>query len=114
MFGIPLLYLKLAGWAVLVLAIYGGYKYVDNLRDNNKELTEEKIQLEDMNDTLTTTLAESERMAKVRDEVSTISSEIRQNNVIVRENRETVINDSVTNGNDREVGPLLKEFFNAK
>lgn len=114
MFGIPLIYLKLGGWLLLVAAIYGGYKYVDNLRDTVQELRTEKTQLQDMNETLSASIAETQRMAEVRDEVSIISKEIREKNIVIRESREEVINDSVAKGNDREVGPLLREFFNSK
>ena len=114
MFGIPLIYLKLGGWLLFVAAIYGGYRYVDNLRDTVLELRTEKTQLEDMNETLTDSIAELQRMSEVRDEISTISREIREKNIVIKESREEVINDSVAKGNDREVGPLLREFFNSK
>jgi predicted Holliday junction resolvase-like endonuclease len=113
MFGIPLIYLKIAGWVALVAAVYGGYSYVRHLQHSVTTLKLEQQQLKDMNETLSTTIAESQRMQQVRDEVGSVSRGIREQNRVTQQKRETVIVTSVREGKDREVGPLLKEFFNA-
>jgi cell division protein FtsB len=114
MFGLSSLYLKLAGFAVLVLAIGGGYWYVDNLRDTVEELKTDNRQLSEMNETLSESMAEIHRMQEVRDEVSSYSDEVKVHNQKVRDNRESNISEDITAGKDRPVGPLLKEFFNDK
>lgn len=114
MFGLPSLYVKLGASALLVLAVFGGYKYVTGLQEKNQQLLTNQAQLEQMNETFANTIAEIERMKEVRDEVSEISHEIREKNTVIREQREIVINNSVEEGNDRQVGKVLNDFFNAE
>lgn len=114
MFGIPALYLKIAGWLLIVGAVYGAYAYVTGLQKDNKELEAQNKQVIEMNETLTSSIEEIQRMQENRDAVGSVSNEIRTENRRVMEKRSTVIDDSVSAGQDREVGPLLKEFFNAQ
>lgn len=110
---IPSLYLKIGGFVALVAAIYGGYSYVSNLREDNQELKRANEQVTNFNEALKEDLLEQHRMQEVRDEVSEVSQKIRNNNKNIKDNNSKVINESVVQGKDREVGPLLKDYFNA-
>lgn len=114
MFGIPVIWLKLGGWLLAVGILYGAYSYVTDLQQDKKELEAQNQQVIEMNETLTTSLEETQRMQENRDEVGSVSREIRTQNRNDMNKREGVINDSVGAGQDRQVGPLLKEFFNAQ
>lgn len=112
MFGLPTVYLKIAGFILLVGAMYGAYTYVTNLQDTVTNLTARNANLVENNDSLQTELEKQQYMKTVRDEVSEISAELRKNNQITKTTNEKDINESVKRGEDREVGSLLEGFFN--
>jgi septal ring factor EnvC (AmiA/AmiB activator) len=113
--GIPMaLILKIGGFLLVVGLIYGAYSYVTDLQSDKEELQKEVIQITDMNNTLTETIAETERMQTIRDEVGGVSRDIREENKRIKDTRDRKVDNLVQSGQDREVGPLLKEFFNAE
>lgn len=111
---IPYKLLGYIGGAMLIAgSIYAGYSYITNLNKNVVELNRQNTQLSEMNDTLSTSIAETERMQGVRDKVSEASNEIREINQQNYQEVDEQIDIRITDNKDKPVGELLNEFFNS-
>lgn len=86
--------------------------YIQHLQDTNKILRAENSKLEIIVTEQKAAIDENNRRNDVVDNVTREVNKIRQQNLKLKDSKIKKIDESVTAGNDREVGPLLRDFFN--
>lgn len=103
---------KIVGILIILSTIVGGVVYVRNLQKTNTEQSEQIIDLDRDKKALEQTLEDNQEFDEARDIVSQGFEPEREQNRVIRDNRQAVINQNVTEGNDRPVGKILQDYFN--
>lgn len=111
----------LLGWKIkaaltlaVLLIVAGAYFYVDHLQGKVAGLQTENVELKDDNKELATTIEQQKQFDEVIVKLDELSQPQR---VIIRNERDNDlkrIDEKVRAGQDRPVGPLLKDFLNGK
>jgi hypothetical protein len=112
MFGLTSIKSKLIIFGI-ILSIFGGAGlYVWHLNHQVDKLQTQKVELTTKLEGATATIDETSRREQVVDKVSAIVDSKRQENQRIYEKKVHKVDEDVTQGKDRPVGPLLTEFFN--
>ena len=114
MFDLSPLVIKLILSGVAVLIVGAAYFYVTGLQNKIEDLKTENTVLIDDNKELKETIDLSNQFQEIIVKVDAIGNEEREVNRKQRDKQLQQIDNSVREGQDKPVGPLLKEFFNAK
>ena len=112
MFGLP----TLASYAIAALGalglIFGAYFYVSHLNSTIDKLKGVTIQLQDVNEQFKANEVETERRTTIIREIPNNYIPIYQKQNEEYNNEINSIQDDVSKGIDRPVGPLLNSYFN--
>ena len=111
----------LLGWKIkaaltlgVILLVAAAYFYVDHLQNKVEALNTQNIELKDDNQELQTTIEQQKQFDQVIIKLDELSSAQRTENRNVRDNDLKRIDEKVRAGQDKPVGPLLKDFLNGQ
>lgn len=106
------LYAKLIASAIILAIIGGGYWYVKNLQNRVTDLNRENATLSQSNEELKMTLLEQQKQQDNLNKVLKAGDVVKEQDR--KEHREQLkkIDEQVKAGEDKPVGPLLRDFLN--
>lgn len=103
---------KLIAGAGLLIAALFLFSYVQHLRTSNHNLKRDNITLQQDIEKKDFVIEESQRRNKVVDSITVKVDQVREENKKQYDSKISKIDNEIRTGNDREVGPLLRNFFN--
>lgn len=103
---------KLIASGIMVLIIFSALMYVRGLQHTISNLKGDNIILKQDNKSLNDFLQDQTRMQGITTRIEQIGSTEKDHYIIIRDNNEKKISKDVTEGKDKEVGPLLEDFLN--